>query len=134
MTIAQRWTLLSPAYQSHSVNFSTPTPLGTDNDQYTATAIRFDFDFVIEHVELTVDITVAYRGQLRISLISPSGTESVLSEVHGDTRSNWDSWRFSTLRTWEEDSRGNWILIIEDNDDSRAVLNWWNLEIYGVPL
>lgn len=67
----------------------------------------------VETVQLTVNITHAFRGDLEIVLTSPSGTSSVLAWPHEDGVDNFN-WTFSTVRNWGENAAGNWTLAITD--------------------
>ena len=90
---------------------------------------------LIENVDVIVDIPHAFRGDLEIILTSPDGTESVLSEKHDDSGNNYDNWRFSTVHHWDEDSRGEWTLTVEDqgNGDTGS-LDAWELILYGTEI
>tara|TARA_B100001093_G_scaffold68951_1_gene59211 strand:+ start:8184 stop:11630 length:3447 start_codon:yes stop_codon:yes gene_type:complete len=89
----------------------------------------------VESVDVIVDIPHTYRGDLRIILTSPSGTESVLSEKHEDGGNNFNNWRFSTVHNWDEDSRGNWSLYIEDQGNNDVgTLDSWELIIHGTQI
>jgi subtilisin-like proprotein convertase family protein len=85
----------------------------------------------IETVEVTVDITHTYLGDLDIVLVSPSGTESWLARLHVDG-TNDISWTFTTVHNWDEYSDGTWTLKVRDMaaGDS-GTLNSWSLNIYG---
>ena len=90
---------------------------------------------MVENVDVVVDITHDFRGDLEIILTSPDGTRSILSEKHSDNGNDFNNWRFSTVHHWDEDSRGEWTLTVEDqgNNDVGA-LDSWELIIYGTEL
>ena len=90
---------------------------------------------MVENVDVIVDIPHAFRGDLEIILTSPAGTKSVLSEKHGDGGNNFNDWRFSTVHHWDEDSRGEWTLTVEDqgNGDTGS-FDSWELIIYGTEI
>ncbi len=97
----------------------------------------FDFTRVqsmsVEHVTLTLNLTHTYRGDLKINLISPSGTVSTLAKASiYDFGASYNDFTFSTLRHWGESPKGKWTLEITDThvaDD--GVLNMAKLVIYG---
>lgn len=135
VNLAQTWsdnlsTQISETITDNSINQSIP-----DNDN-TGITYTFDMsditDFRVEHVELTVDITHTYRGDLQITLTSPEGTSSTLAEVHGDANNNYSNWTFMTARSWGENARGTWTLNISDraNGDD-GTLNAANIKLYG---
>ncbi|HJL96961.1 MAG TPA: S8 family serine peptidase [Candidatus Poseidoniaceae archaeon] len=90
---------------------------------------------LVENVDVVVDIPHAFRGDLEIILTSPAGTKSILSEKHSDSGNNFNDWRFSTVHHWDEDSRGEWTLTVEDqgNGDTGS-LDSWELIVYGTEL
>ena len=90
---------------------------------------------LVENVDVIVDITHEFRGDLEMVLTSPDGTRSILSEKHSDDGNDFNNWRFSTVHHWDEDSRGEWTLTVEDqgNNDVGA-LDSWELIIYGTEL
>jgi len=51
---------------------------------------------------------------LRVVLISPAGTRSVLAVPHGDHNANYVGWTFTSVRHWDENSAGKWRLLISD--------------------
>ncbi len=72
-----------------------------------------EYNLQIEHVFITLDIEHSRRGDLVISLESPSGTISYLSRLHSDTQSNYN-WKFMSVHYWGEHIKGDWILRIKD--------------------
>ncbi|KAI9366796.1 peptidase S8/S53 domain-containing protein [Zopfochytrium polystomum] len=70
----------------------------------------------IHHVQVTVRIRHSSRRHLRISLISPSGTRSVLAHPRPRDLSSdgFHPWTFMTVRCWGESPVGTWRLLVED--------------------
>lgn len=112
-----------------AINENTAIP---DNN---ATGIKKTFDFTaetpkrVEMVEVTVDISHEYRGDLTIQLISPSGVVSNLTTRSADDGGEEDpelttpldpslrgfhGWTFTSVRHWGESSKGQWKLAIAD--------------------
>ena len=89
----------------------------------------------VENVDVIVDITHEFRGDLEMILTSPDGTRSILSEKHSDEGQDFSNWRFSTVHHWDEDSRGEWTLTVEDqgNNDVGS-LDSWELIVYGTEI
>lgn len=107
----RNWTNLAPQTRQSQTNPGTaPIPDGSG-----AVIRTFNFPTTqrVEHVTVKLQITHPHRGQLRITLTSPSGTISELAEKHGDSYSDID-WTYMTVRNWGENSDGTWILKIED--------------------
>jgi Subtilase family/Proprotein convertase P-domain/Plexin repeat len=73
--------------------------------------------FVVEAVELLLDITHFSRGDLKILLTSPSGTMSTLhpGKLPENMQLGSDEfWKLMTLRNWGETPFGEWKLSITD--------------------
>lgn len=92
----------------------------------------------IEHVKLMVGLSHERRGNVKISLISPSGTVSVLAEERPrDHHANYalQGWTFTSVRHWGESKvNGNWTFVFEDNNNktkNRGHFNGFKLGIYG---
>jgi len=83
-------------------------------------------NYKIEHVEIILNATHEYRGQLEISLTSPSGTKSVLAEAHADASENYASWTFMTVQNWGEAIQGDWQLSVVDNQGGHSgrLISW----------
>jgi len=103
------------------------TPAGIISTINVSTAT----DYKIEHVEVIVNATHEYRGQLEITLTSPSGTKSVLAEAHADAGENYASWTFMTVQNWGEDIQGDWELAVVDSQGGHTgMLNSWELILH----
>ena len=69
----------------------------------------------VEHVQVQLDIVHTYRGDLRIELMSPSNTVSVLmTPSRSISAENYDNWVFTTVASWGESSLNRWQLRIFD--------------------
>lgn len=114
VTAAIGWSNLGPHhhYSASQTGLNVPIP---DNDPSGITqSFPISADLRVEHVTVTVDIEHTYRGDLQISLISPSGTTSVLAETRNDSNDDYDHWTFMTVRNWGEEISGTWDLHIAD--------------------
>ena len=89
----------------------------------------------VEHVTVTVNINHTARGNLEITLTSPSGTVSRLAEVHADSGDNFPNWTFMTVRNWGENAAGSWRLKITDesgtSNTTGGTLVSATMEVYG---
>ena len=90
---------------------------------------------VVEFVEVLFDAPDHPRlGDLEITLISPSGTKSVLSEVHNQTFEvfRYRNWRFGTVRVLGERTVGSWRLEVRDRRIGN-VGSWtsWTLVVHS---
>lgn len=86
----------------------------------------------VEHAVLNVSITHASRGHLRIELISPGNTTSVLANTRADTGDNYSDWAFMTVRNWGESAAGTWTVRVADRTAGTAgTLTAARLTLYG---
>ena len=89
----------------------------------------------VEHVTVAVSINHTARGNLRITLTSPSGTVSRLAEVRSDSNDNYANWTFMTVRNWGENASGTWRLRITDEsatgNTTGGTLTAATVEIFG---
>ncbi|HAO21756.1 MAG TPA: hypothetical protein DCQ37_15600, partial [Desulfobacteraceae bacterium] len=59
-----------------------------NNSAGISSTITIPQSFSLEHVEVIFQATHPYRGDLKIVLTSPSGTQSVLAESHSDSNAD----------------------------------------------
>ena len=89
-------------------------------------------DFKVEYVELEVDITHEHRGELRIRLYSPSGTEAKLAELRTDRGADYKRWVFGATCFWGESANGDWTIQVRDRlRGNKGVMNSWRLNVFG---
>jgi furin len=94
----------------------------------------------LEHVQVHIKLEHERRGDLSITLVSPSGTRSkILSQRPLDDSNEGIDFTFMTVHNWGEDPRGIWTLIVKDSVDDgsssserRGRLVSWSLTLYGV--
>ncbi|XP_062867720.1 neuroendocrine convertase 1 [Trichomycterus rosablanca] len=90
----------------------------------------------LEHVQMEASIEYTRRGDLHITLTSPSGTTTVLlAERERDTSSNgFRNWAFMSVHTWGENPTGTWILKITDTSgrmENEGQILSWKLILHG---
>jgi subtilisin-like proprotein convertase family protein len=101
--------------------------------------IEITDDFLIEHVLLDLNISHTWQGDIRVTLISPEGTESVLIDRPGVSASSQfgssaDNINFETvsLAHMGESTQGIWQIKVTDNDALfTGTWNNFNLSFYG---
>jgi subtilisin-like proprotein convertase family protein len=74
-------------------------------------------DFLVESVEVYIDLQHFSRGDLEIVLTSPHGAESVLhpgNRPENTLLEEGDSWKLLTVRAWGESAKGDWTMVIRD--------------------
>ena len=107
-----------------------------DNDPTGITStVNIPEAICMEQIEVVLSATHADRGDLRVVLTSPSGTESVLAETRDvDDGANYNNWVFTSTRHWDELSAGDWSLTVIDAAESNTgTFDAWQLNIYGTP-
>ncbi len=95
----------------------------------------FDFsgqqDLRVETVELTVNVTHSFRGDLRFIVTAPSGMQSLVDHRPADRAANLN-WTFTSVRHWGEHSTGVWSVRVADVDAvDTGTLNSLTLRIWG---
>ena len=114
--LAKSWTNLPPAIQVFREAKGLQLNVPDANTNGVTHELTFEGSGVrIEHALITVDAVHTSRGQMTISLISPSGMVSRLAERHSDTNGGWPMWTFLSRRHWGESSVGTWKVRFTDS-------------------
>jgi len=101
---------------------------------YTATVSAAYQNFSIDWVEVDVTLLHSYIGDLRIHLVSPDGTDSVLLDrpAGGANASDNLNFTFSTDHAWGESPAGTWTLYVEDDGTGgTGSMMSYGLRFYG---
>ncbi len=132
-----------PAFQmGQTVGDTLARVLGTRTN-YTArvtssaATVRFNVDrsLTCEHVGVQVRTTHTARGDLRITLVSPSGTRSVLQNLSDDTNAGPTDWVYWTTHHFFEPTKGEWVLEVRDlRENDLGTLVSAELTVEGVPV
>ena len=118
VNLAATWTNLGPQVSAKSTKVD--LGLSIPNNSSTGRILQFSMptsNITTEHVTVRLTIAHSARGELEISVFSPSGTESKLALLRSDTASDYDDWTFSTVQNWGENSSGVWTLKIADRSN-----------------
>jgi len=88
---------------------------------------------IVENVEVNLYIRHLSRGHLKVTLISPDGTESVLTPgAIPENGQHSGPWTLRTVRSWGEKAGGTWkisIVDVTEGDVSTCVdLHDWRVE------
>ncbi|MBL9136375.1 MAG: S8 family serine peptidase [Verrucomicrobiales bacterium] len=90
---------------------------------------------ICEHVGLRVVSTHERRGDLRITLVSPGGTRSILQHRNSDTETGPNDWTFWTVQHFYESTAGTWRAFITDEDaEATGEIQELELILRGVPI
>lgn len=143
VSLSENWTNLGTQLKRTSAQTGLSVAIPNQN----TTGITREFTITpadnirVEHVTITVSITHTARGNLKITLTSPTGTVSRLAEVRSDSNDNYSNWTFMTVRNWGENAAGTWRLKITDesgtSNTTGGTLTAATLEFFGtstVPL
>jgi subtilisin family serine protease len=100
---------------------------------YTANVSAGHQNFSIGWVEIDLSLTNTKLGDLRVHLISPDGTDSVLLDhpAGGTSDTSNLSFTFSTDHDWGESPAGAWKLVVEDSGTAGGSVASWTLHFHG---
>jgi subtilisin family serine protease/subtilisin-like proprotein convertase family protein len=107
--------------------------------EITLTPASVDFDvtetLLTEHVGVQINTTHSYRGDLRITLLSPNGTRSILQARNNDRSRGPRGWTYWSTKHFFESSAGTWKLVITDQErEDLGSITSASLIIKGVPI
>ncbi|ELU12894.1 hypothetical protein CAPTEDRAFT_52595, partial [Capitella teleta] len=90
----------------------------------------------LEHVQVQVKVKHPRRGDITMTLTSPSGTESTILKPRPlDNSAEGIDFTFLTVHHWAEDPSGEWTLAVKDigtkRGQSRGRLLQWSLTLWG---
>jgi len=141
--LAETWTSQRTSANEQSVSASNVTSAAIPDNggasSYAESTINLSSSLEIDHVEIDLDISHTWIGDLRVTLTSPDGTESVLMDragvgvisTSGSSQDNVD-FTFSSTQHWGETGNGTWTLRVHDyRSGYTGTLNSWTLRAYG---
>ena len=86
----------------------------TESDVVAASGVK---NFRMEAVEVSLDLSGhASRGDLKITITSPSGTKSVLAPSKRPESTLTEHWKLTSLQLYGESPVGTWMLEILDEN------------------
>ncbi|MCA8911871.1 MAG: S8 family serine peptidase [Planctomycetes bacterium] len=86
----------------------------------------------IEHTVVEFTTNHTWWGDLRVTLISPSGTISHLALASGGYSPSGTTWYYMSTRNWGEQAQGNWTLKVSDEAAvDTGNLQSWRVIFYG---
>ena len=139
VALSKTWTNLPP--QRKMMGASTDgmksipdSGTNTAGRQISSTLTVDNYVEFIEFVEINIHFEHDYFGDLRVELVSPSGTSSLLTIPRNVYLSNPvnSSFRFGSAAHLGENSAGTWTLKVSDHILYDAgILHEWNLKVYG---
>ncbi|CAF3726887.1 unnamed protein product [Rotaria socialis] len=144
--LAQNWTNVNPRYDCYHEYKGSSLPLGIG----ATVEMHIDVDKCenvtsLEHVQANVSFTFHRRGDIKITLISPSGTPSELLSYRDPDASNKGIkyFPFMSAHKWGESPIGRWTLRMETRSpqnegsiksgsfDDTGEISYFGLRLYG---
>jgi len=107
--------------------------------QIVLETIDYEFNIsaplITEHVLVHLDAFHELRGDMRVTLVSPMGTRSVLQRLGPDTSSFDGVWTYMSTHHFYESPIGTWRLEMSDEvNEGVGVVRSATLEISGIPI
>lgn len=107
--------------------------------QLRLTPVQYSFavkeSLLCEHVAVRIDTDHTARGDLRITLVSPQGTRSVMQTLSTDKSPGPIDWTYHSTHHFYESSVGTWTINISDEDiNGTGQVKRISLLISGVPI
>lgn len=98
-------------------------------------ALSIEEKLSCEHILVTMDAEHPRRGDLRVTLVSPSGTRSVLQRINSDENPGPSEWTYLSTHHFYEPSAGTWkVEVTDEAAGSAGLLRWVKLRIRGVAM
>lgn len=97
-----------------------------------------DIDF-LEHTVANISFSYPIRGEMQLTIISPSGTPSELLSYrpHDESTIGTEFFPFMTTHNWGESPLGKWRLIIEpkaSDIELKGSIDYFSINFYGFKL
>lgn len=118
-------------------NFISQSPTATALIDVAQGTVSFNVtnELVCEHVGVKLTASHPARAELRISLISPSGTVSVLQAVNKGAGGGPTDWTYYTTQNFYEPSKGRWTIQMTDEIfEDTGLFTEAQLIINGIPI
>jgi subtilisin-like proprotein convertase family protein len=130
------WTHVSPEVSTPLLTRNLGVPIPDDNAVGVTDSIVLNSSynsFEVERVEVDFNASHEWRGDLEVTLTSPSGVQSHLATIRPvDGGVQFPNWRFGSVRHWGETADGTWTLRVTDRA-AQFVGTWhgWSLRLFG---
>lgn len=133
VALAQTWTTLGPEFMHDTGEILESLPI-PDNDAAGLTrTVNVPVHMEIESVELVLTAAHASCGQLRVSITSPGGLESLLANTRTDNAATYgNGYIFTSMKHLGERAGGTWTLKVADGvNGTTGTLTSWRLRFHG---
>ena len=118
-------------------NYLAQNPTATTAIAVQQASVTFNVTnaMVCEHVAVRMTANHPARADLRITLISPSGTVSALQAVNNSTGAGPTDWTYYSTQNFYEPSKGSWTIQVTDEiGGNTGLLTDVELSVYGIPI
>lgn len=118
-------------------NYLAQNPTATTAITVQQASVTFNVTnaMVCEHVAVRMTANHPARADLRITLISPSGTVSTLQAVNNSTGAGPTDWTYYSTQNFYEPSKGSWTIQVTDEiGGSTGLLTDVELSVYGIAI
>lgn len=134
VAMAEQWGGLGPS-QSTQASAEVGFVIPDDDPNGLESSVQVTDALTVEFVDVFLNAPDHGRvGDLLVTLTSPSGTSSVLSERHNQVFGlfRYRNWRFGSLRHLGETAQGRWRLSVQDRRGGEVGI-WadWKLVVHG---
>jgi subtilisin family serine protease/subtilisin-like proprotein convertase family protein len=82
----------------------------------TVCSVEITNTLISEHVKVRLQTDHSRRGDLRVTLVSPSGTRSILQRLNNDSSAGPADWTYSSVAHFYESTAGTWKLEVSDQE------------------
>jgi len=133
VALAEGWRSVRPEIAARQPTQRVAIPVGGRANPTAQSTVLVQANVRVERVEVVFTSTHATGRHLRITLISPDGTPSVLATPNRlPYFGRYDRWVFSSTRHWDEQAPGAWTLRVANAAPGQGGL-WqdWSLNLYG---
>ena len=116
----------------HIHRYATSVQPLTTTLQYTGSIVYLEH--VVVNITLVPNTISSERGDIRIQLTSPSGTQSTLLDYRqsDDSSGMYERWPFMSVMFWGENPGGQWTLTIQSQDPQTEVeMGDATIQFYG---
>ena len=131
LDLATGWTPLGPLVTANASGAG-----GDIADSGAPTTVSFDLSSAairVEHVEVTVNVKHANRGDLSFTITSPSGYVTTAAGRPKDAGADFVDYLFTTPHFWGESAAGKWTVSVTDTvaNGVAGSLTGVKLKVYG---
>lgn len=132
VTAAVSWTNVRPETMRTSGVVAVNEVLPDNTGAGVSRTVSIPGGLTVEAVELVLNATSDFIGDVEIVMTSPSGTESPLARKRPDGTQTVSDFVFTSFRHWGEDSGGTWTVTLTDlaNFDQTTWIDF-ELRVYG---